>query len=216
MKLITEEIDQVEVIVEERNGKKNLFIEGIFLQGEIQNRNGRMYPMQTLSREVGRYNENFVQKGRALGELGHPDGPTVNLDRVSHKITSLRQEGNNFIGKAQILSTPMGNIAKSLLGEGVKLGVSSRGVGSLNKTNEGYSVVGEDFTLATAADIVSDPSAPDAFVDGIMEGKEWVWDGDVLRERYAQKTYKRINTLVDQKRLDEQKLNLFNDFLSNL
>ncbi len=216
MKLITEEIDQVEVIVEERNGKKNLFIEGIFLQGEIQNRNGRMYPMQTLSREVARYNENFVTKGRALGELGHPDGPTVNLDRVSHKITSLRQEGNNFIGKAQILSTPMGNIAKSLLGEGVKLGVSSRGVGSLNKTNEGYSIVGEDFTLATAADIVSDPSAPDAFVDGIMEGKEWVWDGDVLRERYAQKTYKRINTLVDQKRLDEQKLNLFNDFLSNL
>ena len=216
MKLITEEIDQVEVIVEERNGKKNLFIEGIFLQGEIQNRNGRMYPMQTLSREVGRYNENFVCKGRALGELGHPDGPTVNLDRVSHKITSLRQEGNNFIGKAQILSTPMGNIAKSLLGEGVKLGVSSRGVGSLNKTNEGYSVVGEDFTLATAADIVSDPSAPDAFVDGIMEGKDWVWDGDILRERYAQKTYKRINTLVDQKRLDEQKLNLFDDFLSNL
>ena len=216
MKLITEEIDQVEVIVEERNGKKNLFIEGIFLQGEIQNRNGRMYPMQTLSREVGRYNENFVTKGRALGELGHPDGPTVNLDRVSHKITSLRQEGNNFIGKAQILSTPMGNIAKSLLGEGVKLGVSSRGVGSLNKTNEGYSVVGEDFTLATAADIVSDPSAPDAFVDGIMEGKEWVWDGDVLRERYAQKTYKRINTLVDQKRLDEQKLNVFQDFLANL
>ena len=216
MKLITEEIDQVEVIVEERNGKKNLFIEGIFLQGEIQNRNGRMYPMQTLSREVGRYNENFVTKGRALGELGHPDGPTVNLDRVSHKITSLRQEGNNFIGKAQILSTPMGNIAKSLLGEGVKLGVSSRGVGSLNKTNEGYSVVGEDFTLATAADIVSDPSAPDAFVDGIMEGKEWVWDGDVLRERYAQKTYKRINTLVDQKRLDENKLSLFNDFLGSL
>ena len=216
MKLITEEIDQVEVIVEERNGKKNLFIEGIFLQGEIKNRNGRMYPMQTLSREVGRYNENFVAKGRALGELGHPDGPTVNLDRVSHKITSLRQEGNNFIGKAQILSTPMGNIAKSLLGEGVKLGVSSRGVGSLNKTNEGYSVVGEDFTLATAADIVSDPSAPDAFVDGIMEGKEWVWDGDVLRERYAQKTYKRITTLVDQKRLDEQKLNVFQDFLANL
>ena len=216
MKLITEEIDQVEVIVEERNGKKNLFIEGIFLQGEIKNRNGRMYPMNTLSREVCRYNENFVAKGRALGELGHPDGPTVNLDRVSHKITSLRQEGNNFIGKAQILSTPMGNIAKSLLGEGVKLGVSSRGVGSLNKTNEGYSVVGEDFTLATAADIVSDPSAPDAFVDGIMEGKDWVWDGDVLRERYARKTYKRINTLVDQKRLDENKLSLFNDFLGSL
>jgi len=216
MKLIREEIETVEVIVEQRNGKKNLFIEGVFLQGEIKNRNGRMYPISTLASEVNRYNENFVQKGRALGELGHPDGPTVNLDRVSHKITSLRQEGNNFIGKAQILSTPMGNIAKSLLGEGVKLGVSSRGVGSLNKCSEGYSVVGEDFTLATAADIVADPSAPDAFVDGIMEGKEWVWDGGILRERYAQKTYKRINTLVDQNQLDEQKLDLFQDFLANL
>ena len=216
MKLIREEIETVEVIVEQRNGKKNLFIEGVFLQGEIKNRNGRMYPIQTLANEVNRYNENFVQKGRALGELGHPDGPTVNLDRVSHKITSLRQEGNNFIGKAQILSTPMGNIAKSLLGEGVKLGVSSRGVGSLNKCSEGYSVVGEDFTLATAADIVADPSASDAFVNGIMEGKEWVWDGGILRERYAEKTYKRINTLVDQKQLDEQKLGLFQDFLANL
>ena len=216
MKLIREEIETVEVIVEQRNGKKNLFIEGVFLQGEIKNRNGRMYPIQALANEVNRYNENFVQKGRALGELGHPDGPTVNLDRVSHKITSLRQEGNNFIGKAQILSTPMGNIAKSLLGEGVKLGVSSRGVGSLNKCSEGYSVVGEDFTLATAADIVADPSAPDAFVNGIMEGKEWVWDGGILRERYAEKTYKRINTLVDQKQLDEQKLGLFQDFLANL
>ena len=216
MKLIREEIESVEFLVEQKNGKKSMYIEGVFLQGNIKNRNGRMYPMETLRREVSRYNENHVVSGRALGELGHPDGPTVNLDRVSHKITSLRQEGNNFIGKAQILSTPMGNIAKSLLGEGVKLGVSSRGVGSLNKCSEGYSVVGEDFTLATAADIVADPSAPDAFVNGIMEGKEWVWDGDVLRERYAQKTYKRINTLVDQKRLDEQKLNLFNDFLSNL
>ena len=216
MKLITEEIEQVEVIVEERNGKKNLYIEGVFLQGEIRNRNGRMYPMQTLAREVGRYNENFVQKGRALGELGHPDGPTVNLDRVSHKITSLTESGNNFIGKAKILSTPMGKIASNLLGEGVKLGVSSRGVGSLNKTNEGYSVVGEDFTLATAADIVADPSAPDAFVDGIMEGKEWVWDGGILRERLAEKTYKRINTLVDQRKLDDQKLSVFEDFLANL
>ena len=216
MKLITEEIEQVEVIVENRNGKKNLFIEGVFLQGEIKNRNGRMYPMQTLAREVGRYNENFVEKGRALGELGHPDGPTVNLDRVSHKIVSLRESGNNFIGKAKILSTPMGKIASNLLGEGVKLGVSSRGVGSLNKTNEGYSVVGEDFTLATAADIVADPSAPDAFVDGIMEGKEWVWDGGIIRERLASKTYKRINTLVDQNKLDEQKLNVFQDFLANL
>ena len=216
MKLIREEIEQVEVIVESRNGKKNLFIEGVFLQGEIKNRNGRMYPMNTLAREVGRYNENFVQKGRALGELGHPDGPTVNLDRVSHKIVSLKESGNNFIGKAKILSTPMGKIASNLLGEGVKLGVSSRGVGSLNKTNEGYSVVGEDFTLATAADIVADPSAPDAFVDGIMEGKEWVWDGGIIRERLASKTYKQINTLVDQKKLDEQKLNVFQDFLANL
>ena len=216
MKLIREEIEQVEVIVESRNGKKNLFIEGVFLQGEIKNRNGRMYPMNTLAREVGRYNENFVQKGRALGELGHPDGPTVNLDRVSHKIVSLKESGNNFIGKAKILSTPMGKIASNLLGEGVKLGVSSRGVGSLNKTNEGYSVVGEDFTLATAADIVADPSAPDAFVDGIMEGKEWVWDGGIIRERLASKTYKRINTLVDQNKLDEQKLSVFQDFLANL
>ena len=216
MKLIREEIEQVEVIVENRNGKKNLFIEGVFLQGEIKNRNGRMYPMQTLAREVGRYNENFVEKGRALGELGHPDGPTVNLDRVSHKIVSLKESGNNFIGKAKILSTPMGKIASNLLGEGVKLGVSSRGVGSLNKTNEGYSVVGEDFTLATAADIVADPSAPDAFVDGIMEGKDWVWDGGILRERLATKTYKQINTLVDQRKLDEKKLSVFEDFLANL
>jgi len=216
MKLITEEIEQVEVIVENRNGKKNLFIEGVFLQGEIKNRNGRMYPMETLAREVGRYNENFVEKGRALGELGHPDGPTVNLDRVSHKIVSLKESGNNFIGKAKILSTPMGKIASNLLGEGVKLGVSSRGVGSLSKTNEGYSVVGEDFTLATAADIVADPSAPDAFVDGIMEGKDWVWDGGILRERIATKTYKRINTLVDQNKLDEKKLSVFEDFLANL
>jgi len=216
MKLITEEIEQVEVIVENRNGKKNLFIEGVFLQGEIKNRNGRMYPMQTRAREVGRYNENFVEKGRALGELGHPDGPTVNLDRVSHKIVSLRESGNNFIGKAKILSTPMGKIASNLLGEGVKLGVSSRGVGSLSKTNEGYSVVGEDFTLATAADIVADPSATDAFVDGIMEGKDWVWDGGILRERLATKTYKQINTLVDQNKLDEKKLSVFEDFLANL
>jgi hypothetical protein len=216
MKLIREEIESVEFIVEERNGKKSLYIEGVFLQGDIKNRNGRMYPMETLRREVARYNENHVQAGRALGELGHPDGPTVNLDRVSHKITSLRESGSNFIGKAKILNTPMGKIAESLISEGVKLGVSSRGVGSLRVSREGINVVGEDFMLATAADIVADPSAPDAFVSGIMEGKEWVWDGGILREKYATKTYKRINTLVDQKKLDEQKLNLFNDFLNNL
>jgi hypothetical protein len=216
MKLITEEVSQVEFVVEGKGADKKMFIEGVFLQGEIKNRNGRMYPMQTLAREVKRYNETFVCKGRALGELGHPDGPTVNLDRVSHKITVLEQRGNNFYGKAQILSTPMGKIAQSLIGEGVTLGVSSRGVGSLQTTNEGVKIVGEDFMLATAADIVADPSAPDAFVQGIMEGKEWVWEGGILREQLASKTQKRINTLVDQNKLDEQKLNLFNEFLSNL
>ncbi len=216
MKLITEEIESVDFIVENKNGKKSMFIEGIFLQGNIQNRNGRMYPMETLRREVGRYNENHIQTGRALGELGHPEGPTVNLDRVSHKIVSLKESGSNFVGKAKILGTPMGKIAANLVEEGVKLGVSSRGIGSLRATREGINVVGEDFMLATAADIVADPSAPDAFVEGIMEGKDWVWDGGVLRERLASKTFRQINTLVDQKKLDENKLNLFNDFLSNL
>ena len=216
MKLIREEIEKVEVITESVNGKKNLFIKGIFLQAEQVNRNGRVYRMPVMEREVKRYNENYVQKGRALGELGHPDGPTVNLDRVSHKIVELQREGNNFIGKAQILSTPMGKIAESLLNDGVTLGVSSRGIGSLRETREGHKEVGEDFMLATAADIVADPSAPDAFVQGIMEGKEWIWDGGILREKYAQQTKKRINTLVDQRILEEHKLNLFNEFLANL
>ena len=216
MKLITEEIEQVEFIVEQRNGKKNLYIEGVFLQGNIQNRNGRMYPMETLRREVARYNESNIISGRALGELGHPDGPTVNLDRVSHKIVSLKESGSNFIGKAKILNTPMGKIAASLIDEGVKLGVSSRGIGSLKQTREGVNVVGEDFMLATAADIVADPSAPDAFVEGIMEGKDWVWDGGILREKLAEKTYHQINTLVDTKQLEENKLFLFDQFLSNL
>jgi len=216
MKLITEEVSKVKFISEGKGANKKLYIEGVFLQGGIKNRNGRMYPVETLSREVGRYNESFVKKGRALGELGHPDGPTVNLDRVSHKITSLVQEGNNFRGKAQLLSTPMGKIASSLIDEGVTLGVSSRGVGSLREDNTGAKVVGEDFQLATAADIVADPSAPDAFVNGIMEGKEWVWDGGTLREQLASRTKRRINTLVDQKRLEEQKLSLFSEFLSNL
>ena len=198
MKLIREEIETVDFIVEERNGRKSLYIEGVFLQGNIKNRNGRMYPMETLRREVSRYNENHVLKGRALGELGHPDGPTVNLDRVSHKIVSLKENGSNFIGKAKILNTPMGKIAESLINEGVKLGVSSRGIGSLKMTKEGCNIVGDDFMLATAADIVADPSAPDAFVEGIMEGKDWVWDGGILRESQARKTYRTINTLVDQ------------------
>ena len=215
MKLITEEVSQVKFIVEGKGNAKKMYIEGVFLQGDIKNRNGRMYPVATLSKEVNRYNEAFVNKGRALGELGHPDGPTVNLDRVSHKIVSLEQKGNNFMGKEQLLDTPMGKIAKSLIGEGVTLGVSSRGVGSLRE-DQGCKVVGEDFMLATAADIVADPSAPDAFVSGIMEGKEWVWEGGILREQLAEKTEKRINTLVQQKALEEHKLSLFNDFLANL
>lgn len=216
MKLIREEIETVDFIVEERNGKKSMYIEGVFLQGDLKNRNGRMYPMETLRREVQRYSENHIQSGRALGELGHPDGPTVNLDRVSHKIVSLKENGSNFIGKAKILSTPMGKIAESLINEGVKLGVSSRGIGSLKQTREGVNIVGDDFMLSTAADIVSDPSAPDAFVEGIMEGKDWIWDGGILREKFAEKTYKQINTFVDQKQLDEKKIELFNNFLNNL
>ena len=216
MKLITEEVSRVKFIVEGKGDKKKMYIEGVFLQGEIKNRNGRMYPISTLAKEVGRYNESFVTKGRALGELGHPEGPTVNLDRVSHKITSLVREGNNFRGKAQLLSTPMGKIAQNLIGEGVTLGVSSRGVGSLKEDMRGCKVVGEDFMLATAADIVADPSAPDAFVSGIMEGKEWVWEGGILREQLAPKTAKKINTLVDQNALEEHKLGLFQNFLANL
>ena len=216
MKLITEEVQKVEFIVEGTGSSKRMFIEGIYLQGNTRNRNGREYPVDILDREVRRYNESFIQRGRALGELGHPDGPTINLDRVSHKITSLVREGNNFKGRSQLLSTPMGKIAQSLIGEGVTLGVSSRGVGSLIQTNEGHKVVGEDFMLATAADIVADPSAPDAFVQGIMEGKEWVWDGGILREQFVEKTYKTINTLVDKKLLNEHKVKLFNNFLSNL
>ena len=216
MKLIREEIETVDFIVEERNGKKSLYIEGVFLQGNIKNRNGRMYPMETLRREVQRYSENHVVAGRALGELGHPDGPTVNLDRVSHKIVSLKENGSNFIGKAKILGTPMGKIASSLIGEGVKLGVSSRGIGSLKMTKEGVNIVGDDFMLATAADIVADPSAPDAFVEGIMEGKEWVWEGTTLRERLAERTKTQIERLAEQKRLEEHKIGLFNEFINSL
>ena len=216
MKLIREEIEAVEVITESRGGKKTLYIKGPFLQTETVNRNQRMYRLPVMQKEVKRYTESYINKGRALGELGHPEGPTVNLDRVSHKIVSLEQKGNNFIGKAQILSTPMGKIAESLLKEGVTLGVSSRGIGSIAQNKEGFMEVGEDFMLATAADIVADPSAPDAFVQGIMEGKEWVWDGGVLREKFAEKTRTTINTLVDQKRLEEHKLGLFNDFVKSL
>ena len=218
MKLIREEIESVKVITEAtKSGKKNLYIEGVFLQGNIKNRNGRMYPMETLQREVGRYMKEHVNTGRALGELGHPDGPTVNLDRVSHKITSLKESGTNFIGRAKILeSTPMGKIASSLLSEGVKLGVSSRGIGSLKPTKEGFNVVGEDFMLATAADIVADPSAPDAFVEGIMEGKEWIWEGSILREKKAEEIKSKIDTLAGRKMLEEHKISLFDEFINSL
>ena len=213
MKLITETIEDVQILTEERDGKKLLYIEGVFLQGAIKNRNGRMYPFEVLNREVERYNEEYVKTKRALGELGHPDGPTINLDRVSHRITDLRAEGNNFIGKAQILDTPMGNIAKSLLGEGVQLGVSSRGMGSIEKC-EDVAVVRDDFMLTTAADIVADPSAPDAFVNGIMEGKEWVWDNGILKEREVAKYQRYING--SRRELEERTLKVFEDFLGKL
>lgn len=214
MRLITENIEDIQILSEEKDGKKHLYIEGVFLQSEIKNRNGRIYPFSVLEKEVGRYNEEYVTKGRALGELGHPDGPTVNLDRVSHRITSLKAEGSNFIGKAQILDTPMGNIAKSLLGEGVKLGVSSRGMGSIDR-QESASYVMDDFMLATAADIVADPSAPDAFVNGIMEGKEWVWDNGLLKERHIQE----IKTSLDSSNrleLEEKTLKAFERLISAL
>lgn len=214
MKLITEAIEDIQILEEERNGKKLLHIEGVFLQADLKNRNGRVYPFSVLEREVNRYNEQYVSAGRALGELGHPDGPTVNLDRVSHKITSLRAEGTNFIGKAQILDTPMGNIAKSLLGSGVKLGVSSRGMGSIEEKN-GANYVRDDFMLATAADIVADPSAPDAFVNGIMEGKEWVWENGIIKEVNIAK-YKRYISESTRKNLEERSLKVFDHFLQNL
>ena len=214
MKLITETIENVEVITEGKGADKKLYIEGVFLQSEIKNRNGRMYPFQVLEKEVNRYNEEYIKTSRALGELGHPDGPTVNLDRVSHRITSLTAEGNNFIGRAQIMNTPMGNIAKALLEDGVQLGVSSRGMGSIDK-REDCGVVMDDFMLATAADIVADPSAPDAFVNGIMEGKEWAWDNGILKETKVAK-YQRYMDDATRQNLEERTLTVFNDFLSGL
>ena len=214
MKLITEQIEDVQILTEEKDGKKLLYIEGVFLQSELTNRNGRRYPFDVLNREVERYNEEYVKTKRALGELGHPDGPTINLDRVSHRIVSLRAEGNNFMGKAQILDTPMGKIAKSLLDEGVQLGVSSRGMGSIEK-QEGISVVRDDFMLTTAADIVADPSAPDAFVNGIMEGKEWVWDNGILKEAKVDK-YRRYMDEATRRNMEERTLKVFEDFLGKL
>ena len=214
MRLIAEEITQVKFLSEEKDGKRSHFIEGIFLQAELQNKNGRKYPLNTLQREVAKYDENHIRKGRALGELGHPDGPSINLDRVSHKIESLKEDGNNFIGRAKILDTPMGNIAKNLLDEGVRLGVSSRGMGSLKKESN-CNVVQDDFMLATAADIVADPSAPDAFVDGIMEGKEWVWENGLLKESAVAEIKQEIDqaTLIN---LQERKISAFSKFLKSI
>tara|TARA_B100000949_G_scaffold133574_1_gene117680 strand:- start:322 stop:975 length:654 start_codon:yes stop_codon:yes gene_type:complete len=186
VKLISEAVEDVEFITEEKKGGKDYKIRGIFMQADVKNRNGRVYPMEILRKEVTKYNKNFIQQNRAFGELGHPDGPTVNLERVSHMITSLTPDGKNFIGEAKIMETPMGKIVKNLMDEGAKLGVSSRGMGSLNQKN-GASYVRDDFYLATAADIVADPSAPNAFVEGIMEGKEWVWNnGSLVEARVAE------------------------------
>jgi len=214
MKLITESIEEVKVITEEKNGVKSLFIQGPFLVAETKNRNGRVYRASTLSKEVERYNEEYVTKNRAFGELGHPDSPTINLDRVSHLITNLKQEGNQWIGKAKILETPMGKIAKSLMEGGATLGVSSRGMGSL-KNEGGVNVVQDDYYLATAADIVADPSAPGAFVQGIMEGKEWIWDNGKVKEMDINEYYDKIKN-AKQKQIDEISLKIFENFLSKL
>ena len=208
VKLISEEVQDVEYITEEKeDGKKNYKIKGVFMQADIKNRNGRVYPMETLQKEVGRYNKEYIKENRAYGELGHPDGPTVNLERASHMITALYPDGKNFIGEAKVLSTPMGNIVKNLMDEGGKLGVSSRGMGSLEQRN-GANYVGKDFYLATAADIVADPSAPNAFVEGIMEGKEWVWNHGSPVESQLVKMQERINTRVRKREANENALEL--------
>ena len=215
MKLITEQIEPVEVLTEDKDGKKNTFIKGVFLQTEITNRNGRMYKYETMAREVNKYNEEFVRRGRALGELGHPEGPTINLDRVSHKIVELMPEGKNFIGKAKLLETPMGKIAKNLLEEGVQLGVSSRGLGSLKKEGS-LQVVADDFILSTAADIVADPSAPDAFVEGIMEGKEWALVDGKIKEAQIEAIKASLDNAPSPQELQERKISAFESFLRSL
>jgi len=214
MKLISEEIQDAEYLVEETNGKKNYKIRGVFLQSDIKNRNGRIYENDILSKEVDRYSKEFIDKKRAFGELGHPDGPTVNLERVSHMITSLKPEGKNFIGEAKIMDTPYGKIVKGLIDEGAQLGVSSRGMGSL-VTKGGANYVGKDFYLATAADIVADPSAPDAFVEGIMENKEWVWDNGVIKAQDIEE-YKVHIQEAKRLKLAEAKANVFKSFLEKL
>jgi len=214
MKLITETIEDVQILTEETNGKKDYKIRGVFMQADIKNRNGRIYPVETLAKEVRRYTKEFIEKKRAFGELGHPDGPTVNLERVSHMITSLKPEGKNFIGEAKVMDTPYGKIVKNLIDEGAVLGVSSRGMGSIQQQG-GRNLVGKDFYLATAADIVADPSAPDAFVEGIMEGKEWVWDNGVLKSVTVEK-YKSEIEKTKRAELAEKKSKIFADFVSKL
>ena len=215
MKLITEQNNDIEVLTEEKDGKKSTYIKGVFLQTEITNRNGRMYKFDTMNREVSKYNEEFVNRGRALGELGHPEGPTLNLDRVSHKIVELYPEGTNFIGKAKLMDTPMGKIAKSLLDEGVQLGVSSRGLGSIKKEGS-CSVVADDFILSTAADIVADPSAPDAFVEGIYEGREWVTVDGKVKERTIEEIKAAIDNAPNPQELQERKISAFATFLRSI
>ena len=215
MKLITEQIEPVEILTEEKDGKKSTYIKGVFLQTEITNRNGRMYKYETMEREVGKYNEEFIKRGRALGELGHPEGPTINLDRVSHKIVELQPEGKNFIGKAKLLETPMGKIAKNLLEEGVQLGVSSRGLGSLRKEGS-TSIVADDFILSTAADIVADPSAPDAFVQGIYEGKEWTLVDGAIKEAQLEAVKHALDTAPSKEELAERKISAFEALLRSL
>ena len=215
MKLITEQNNDIEVLTEEKDGKKSTYIKGAFLQTEITNRNGRMYKFDTMNREVSKYNEEFVNRGRALGELGHPEGPTLNLDRVSHKIVELYPEGTNFIGKAKLMETPMGKIAKSLLDEGVQLGVSSRGLGSIKKEGN-CSVVADDFILSTAADIVADPSAPDAFVEGIYEGREWVTVDGKIKEQQIESIKAAIDNAPTPQELQERKISAFAAFLRSI
>ena len=215
MKLITEQNNDIEVLTEEKDGKKSTYIKGVFLQTEITNRNGRMYKFDTMNREVSKYNEEFVGRGRALGELGHPEGPTLNLDRVSHKIVELYAEGTNFIGKAKLMETPMGKIAKSLLEEGVQLGVSSRGLGSIKKEGT-CQVVADDFILSTAADIVADPSAPDAFVEGIYEGREWVTVDGKVKERTIEEIKAAIDNAPSPQELQERKISAFATFLRSI
>ena len=214
MKLITEEIQNAEYIVEQNNGKKDYKIKGIFMQAEMKNKNGRVYPKDILEREVGRYNREFINKSRAFGELGHPDGPTVNLERVSHMIKALYADGNNFIGEAKILDTPYGKIVKNLIDEGAKLGVSSRGMGTLNNRG-GANVVSNDFYLATAADIVADPSAPEAFVEGIMEGKEWVWDNGIIQEQEIHRLKLEMSN-AKKHELSVKQAKVFESFIKNL